>query len=158
MTVVFSGSFDPITLGHSNIIERCSKLFDKVIILLADNPNKKYLFSTAEKIALIEKSVEAKNIQIDVCNTLITDYMHKNNLNLIVRGVRNSTDYDFENDLALMNKHIGEIETIFMPCEMQFYLTRSSYIKELARLGGEVSSFVSSAVGEALKEKFKVVT
>lgn len=154
---VFPGSFDPPTYGHLDIIQRASKIFDKIDIVIAVNPDKQYLFNDDERYEMFEKLTESyKNITIHKCNGLIVDYCKKTGANVLIRGIRNSNDFSYEFDLSLMNRSLNsDVETIFIPTDQKYLLLRSSSIKELAKFGGNISKMVPPIVEKALKKKFK---
>lgn len=153
---VFAGSFDPPTFGHLNIIERARKIFSEIHVVIAVNSNKKYLFSVEERVNLMKNLTSHwDNVVVNPWDSLIVDYAKKNNAGVLIRGVRNTGDFSYEFDLSLLNKGLAcDIETVFLPTEPKYFVLRSSSIKELASLGGDVSSMVPSLVSEALKEKF----
>jgi pantetheine-phosphate adenylyltransferase len=152
---IYPGTFDPITNGHIDILERALTLFDKVIITIARNSSKDPLFSEEERLALLRK-VTAKHraVEVDSFHGLLVDYVSKRKATAIVRGLRAVTDFEFEMQMALMNRRIGKkVETVFlMPNEKYTYLS-SNIVREIARLGGDVSEFVPPAVMEALAAK-----
>lgn len=154
---VFPGSFDPPTNGHLNIIQRASKIFDEVDILVAVNSEKKTLFTQEERINFLEEiAAPYENVKVHAWNGLIVDYAVKTGANVLIRGVRNSTDFAYEFDLSLMNHTLNEnIETVFMPTEQRYLLLKSSSIKELAKFGGNITGMVPPKVEKALKEKYK---
>ncbi|MDK3159436.1 pantetheine-phosphate adenylyltransferase [Kamptonema cortianum] len=152
---VYPGSFDPVTNGHLDVVERASRLFDEVIIAVAVNSDKHPLFSMEERKEMVIESVShLKNIRVDGFEGLLVDYTQRQNACALVRGLRAVSDFEFEFQMALMNRQIApKIETIFlMPKDTYTYLS-SRIIKEIARLGGDISSFVPSHVHEAIKRK-----
>ncbi|MCQ2240643.1 pantetheine-phosphate adenylyltransferase [Treponema sp.] len=153
---VFAGTFDPPTLGHLNIIERSSKLFDQLDVLVSVNPDKHTLFSDKERMdMLLELTKGFSNVSVHIWNSLVVDYCKKENATVLVRGVRNAMDFAHEFDLSLMNRQLGsDIETLFLPTEQKYFLVRSSSIKEAARFGGDISKMVPPLVEKALKTKF----
>jgi pantetheine-phosphate adenylyltransferase len=155
-TAVFPGSFDPPTYGHLNIIERCSRLFDSIDVVVSVNPDKKYLFSDKERYdMLVELTKSYENVSVHICNTLIVDYCKKVNANVLLRGIRNINDFSYEFDLSLVNKSLSkQVETLFVPTEHRYFIIRSSSIKELARFGGDISGMVPPIVADAIKKKF----
>ncbi len=154
---IFPGSFDPLTNGHINIIERAAKIFDTLDVVIACNPNKKYFFSVEERIDFIEKLTEKfSNVSVHVWDKLIVDYAKLKGKKVIVRGIRNHADYDYEFDLSIMNHNLApEIETVFIPTEQKYSIVKSSSIKELASFGGNISGMVPDIVEKALLEKIK---
>ncbi len=153
---VFPGTFDPPTNGHMNIIERASRLFEKVHVVISVNPEKKSLFSDEERFAMLHELTHGYgNVEVHVWNSLIVDYCRKVGANVIIRGIRNAADFSYEFDLSLMNKSLdNNVETLFVPTLQEYFLVRSSSIKDLARFGGDVSAMVPSCVEKKLKEKF----
>ncbi len=154
---VFAGSFDPPTFGHLNIIERARVIFSEVHVVVAVNSEKKYLFSEEERVSLMKGLVSGwDNVSVHACNTLIVEYARKIGAGVLIRGVRNLADFSYEFDLAMMNKGLNPgIETVFLSTDPEYFVLRSSAIKELAGLGGDVSSMVPESVAEALYEKYR---
>jgi pantetheine-phosphate adenylyltransferase len=152
---IYPGTFDPVTYGHIDILERALKLFDKVIITIARNSAKNPLFTEEERMQLLRQVTKHyKNVEVDSFEGLLVDYVKKNKASAVVRGLRAMTDFEYELQMALMNRKLDEtMETIFlMPNEQYTYLS-SNVVREIARLGGDVSTFVPSVVRKALKEK-----
>ncbi len=154
---VFPGSFDPPTLGHMNLIERASRLFDSLDVVVAVNPEKKSLFSDRERLEMLEKLTAGfSNVTVHIWDSLIVDYCKKTGAGFLVRGVRNAMDFSHEFDLSLMNRHLcPDVETLFIPTEQKYFLVRSSSIKECAKFGGDISTMVPAIVEEELKKKFR---
>ena len=155
---LFPGSFDPPTYGHLNIIERARSIFDKIDVVIAVNKSKKYLFSEDERLSMIKELVSGwDNVTVHTSNKLIVDYAHENNASVLLRGVRNFSDFSYEFDLSLLNKGLAsDIETVFLPTDPEFFVLRSSSIKELAAFNGDISKMVPPLVEKALKEKFGI--
>ena len=156
-TAVYPGTFDPITLGHIDIIERAVQVYDKVIVAVADNSEKKPLFNTAERLKLITKSISRiDKTEVDSFYGLLVEYADQQNAKSIIRGLRVLSDFEYEFKMALMNRSLNhEIVTVFlMPHEKYTHLS-SSLIREVAGLGGDVSGLVTPTVLTALQEKFK---
>lgn len=155
-TAVFPGSFDPPTYGHLNIIERASRLFDKIDVLISVNPDKKCLFTDMERYGLLVRLTESyKNVTVHIWNFLVADYCRKSGANVLIRGVRNAMDFSHEFDLSLMNKHLNRgVETLLIPTDQKYFLVRSSSIKEVARFGGDISTMVPKIVELEMKKKF----
>lgn len=155
---IYPGSFDPLTNGHLDIIERSTRLFDRVIIAVLTNPQKAALFSTDERVEILREILEPRyqNIEIDVFHGLLVDYARQKNAQLIVRGIRAVADYEYEFQMALMNRRLApDIETVFMmPSENYSYLS-SRLVKEIVELGGFVSGLVPPLVEERLNQKFR---
>jgi len=154
-TVVYPGSFDPPTNGHLDVIQRASRLFDRVVVAVARNNNKTPLFSPDERKELIEESVsELANVDVDVFEGLLIDYVTKQNCNIVIRGIRAVSDFEFEFQMALMNRKLNEkIETLFMMPRASYSFLSSHLVKEIAGLGGDVSTFVSQTTSKALVKK-----
>lgn len=155
---VYPGTFDPITYGHIDIIERSLRIFDKVIIAVAPNPRKESLFSLEERLDMIREVTKGyKGVEIDSFDGLLVDYIKRKGAVAIIRGLRAVSDFEYEFQMALMNRKLNhQIETVFlMPSEEYSYLT-SSIVKEIAGLGGRVTDLVPKVIEERLKEKFKV--
>ena len=153
---IYPGTFDPITLGHLDILQRASKLFDRVIITLAINSNKTPLFSKEERMMFIRDAVkDMPNVSADSFEGMLITFAEKIGAIAVIRGLRAISDFEFEFQLALMNrKQNQEITTVFlMPNEKYTYLN-SSIIREVSKFGGDVSSFITPLVAEKLKEKF----
>lgn len=153
---VYPGTFDPITLGHVDLIERAARIFDHVIVAIAANKNKNPCFSLEERVALASVVLEKiKNVSVSGFEVLLIDFMRKQKANIILRGLRVVSDFDYEFQLAGMNRHLAaDIESLFlMPAENYTYIS-SSFVREIAYLGGDVSPFVPKNVLVALKMKF----
>lgn len=152
---VFPGSFDPPTIGHLNIIQRASKLFDEIDVVIAVNESKKYLFNQQERTKMLCELVkDYKNVSVHTWNGLIVDYAAKNNSKVLIRGIRNATDFSYEIELSMINHNLyPEIETLFIPTEQKYILLKSSTIKELAHFGGDISEMVPPIVEKAIREK-----
>ena len=155
---VYPGSFDPLTFGHVDIIERCVRLFDRVVVAILTNPAKEALFSVEERCDMIDKAVRKRfpNVEVDVFHGLLVDYAREKDAQVIVRGIRAVTDYEYEFQMALMNRRLAPgIETVFMmPAEHYSYLS-SRLVKEIASLGGSVEGLVPPQVEKRLKKKFR---
>lgn len=155
--VIYAGTFDPLTLGHLDLIERASHVFEHVVLAVAVSAGKGPLFSVEERVALAQEVTACyPNVQVDSFDSLLVEYARKKGIHLILRGLRAFSDFEFEFQLALMNRRMDpEIESIYlMPSEQYSYLNSSS-IREIASLRGDVSAFCPEAVVNALKEKFK---
>ena len=154
---IYPGSFDPVTNGHLDVVERARKLFDEVIVAVAHNDEKEPLFSLEERLDLLQQTVgKIDNIQISQFDGLLIEFALEQNATAVIRGLRAVSDFEFEFQMALMNRKLRDsVETIFlMPKEEYTYLS-SRLVKEIARLGGDVSKFVPSVVATALGKKFK---
>jgi pantetheine-phosphate adenylyltransferase len=156
-TAIYPGSFDPLTNGHLDVIRRAAKLFDRVIVAVAQNEGKHPLFTQAERVALVKRAVtKLPNVETDSFSTLLVEYVAAQKAQAIVRGLRAVSDFEFEFQLALMNRKLDEkIETIFMMPKDTYTFLSSRIVKEIARLGGDVRPFVPPHVQLALKKKLK---
>jgi pantetheine-phosphate adenylyltransferase len=156
---VYPGSFDPITLGHVDIIKRCSKIVDELQVLVVHNPEKTPRFSSSQRIQLIEDSlkesgVDTANIKVtELASGLLVDYIKQVNAKLLIKGFRNNVDLDYELPMAKVNRDLSGIETIFISADPQYGLVASSLVRQVAALGGPVQNYVSAAVARALLEQ-----
>ncbi|HTQ49283.1 MAG TPA: pantetheine-phosphate adenylyltransferase [Candidatus Acidoferrales bacterium] len=155
-TAIYPGSFDPLTNGHLDVIQRAAKLFDSVVVAVAKNEDKRPLFPLKERLALVEQAVRhLPGVQADTFDGLLIDYVVGRKAQAIVRGLRALSDFEFEFQLALMNRKLNEnIETIFMMPKDTYTFLSSRIVKEIARLGGDVAAFVPAHVRVALARKF----
>lgn len=158
-TAIYPGSFDPLTNGHLDVIERAVKLFDHVIVAVAKNESKQPLFSLEERVDLVRRCIKhISNVEVDSFDGLLVDYAKQRSAQAIVRGLRAISDFEFEFQLALMNRKLNEkVETIFMMPKDTYTFLSSRITKEIARLGGDISAFVPAQVRTALLEKLKTV-
>ncbi|VAW49416.1 Phosphopantetheine adenylyltransferase [hydrothermal vent metagenome] len=152
---VYPGTFDPITTGHTDLIKRAARFYDRLVIAVADNRNKNTLFNLEERLALVEKVlVDFDNVEVCGFNTLLVDFVHEVGGNVLLRGLRAVSDFEYEFQLASMNRKLApEIETMFMTPAEQYAFISSSLVKEVSALGGDVSEFVHPLVAGALKKK-----
>lgn len=157
MKVCYPGSFDPISNGHLDIIKRLADVYDEVIILLSNNVNKKYSFTSAERKKLILLATKnIKNIKVDIWDGLVVDYCKNNNLKVMVRGLRNISDYENEFNLFQFNRDLApDIETILLFPSSKNQFVSSSAIKELVLFNADISKYVPSAIIQYVKERFK---
>ena len=155
-TAVYPGSYDPLTNGHIDIIERGLKLFDRIIVTVLKNPSKTYLFSLEERIAIMEEVFKGrKNIEIDYFEGLLANYLVRKNTFTVVRGLRAISDFDIEFQMALMNRRINDrVETIFLVPSISYSFLSSKLVKEIYKFGGEINSMVPDIVDKKLKEKY----
>ena len=156
VTAIYPGTFDPITIGHADITRRAAKLFDKVIIAVADTTSKNTLFTIDERVELASKVLaDIKNIEVIPFRALATDLAREKKASVIVRGIRAVSDFDYEFQMAGMNRQLNsDIETVFLTPAENLACTTSSLVREIASLHGDVSIFVDSIVAAALKDKF----
>jgi len=155
-TAIYPGSFDPVTNGHQDIVERALKLFDKLIVAILHNPGKESLFSVEERVDMLEQSLgHLDGIEIDTFDGLLVDYAAQKNAHAILRGMRAVSDFEYEFQMALMNRSLNrDVQTIFLMTGLRWIFTSSSIIKEAARFGGNIDGMVSPIVNQKLKQKF----
>jgi len=153
---VFPGSFDPPTFGHLDIIERARSIFERVLVVVAVNSEKRYLFDAEQRMAFMRELVAPwPNVEVHTCDTLVVEFARQHACRVLLRGVRSVQDFSYEFELSILNKGVGpEIETFFMPTDQKFFVLRSSAIKELAAYGGDVSGMVPAVVAKALKAAY----
>jgi len=154
---VYPGTFDPVTYGHIDIIKRASRIFDKVIVAVAENPQKEVLFSVDERIEMLKDAIKGmKNVKVDHFKGLVVDYVKRQGSNVMIRGLRMISDFEYEFQMALTNRKLaGSIETIFMMPHEDYSYVSSKLIKEAASLGANVEKFVPKKAAMALKEKMR---
>jgi pantetheine-phosphate adenylyltransferase len=159
-TVIYPGSFDPLTNGHLDVIQRATKLFDRVIVAVAKNDSKHPLFTLSERRELVQSCVQhLPNVETDTFDGLLVNYAEKRSAQAIIRGLRAVSDFEFEFQLALMNRKLNErVETIFMMPKDTYTFLSSRIVKEIARLGGDVGAFVPPQVQAALTARLVVPT
>ncbi|MDR2478798.1 MAG: pantetheine-phosphate adenylyltransferase [Treponema sp.] len=157
LKAAFPGSFDPPTLGHLNIIQRAAGIFDELVVVVAENRQKKYLFSSEERVSMLRRlAADRENVSVTACDSLIVDFLQKQGIRLLVRGVRGVDDFFYEFELSMMNKALdSRIETIFLTTDPDYFVLRSSSIKELASFHGNISGMVPPLVAGALEAKFR---
>jgi pantetheine-phosphate adenylyltransferase len=160
--VVYPGTFDPITFGHIDLIKKSLKLFDKVVVALSDGNNKDYLFSANERKEIVSKAlfldlkIDKSKIEIVVFKSLTTDLCKKYNSNIILRGLRAVSDFEYEFQLAGMNRKLNNnIETIFLMSDVENQIISSRFVKEIARLNGDIEKFTTKSTIKSLKEKYE---
>ncbi len=154
-TAIYPGTFDPLTNGHLDLIERASKLFARLIVLVGENTAKKPLFNVDERIKMIKDSIKhLKNVTVDSNSELTVEYARKHNVNILVRGVRAFADFEYELQMALMNRKLDEnIETVFLMPKNEYSYLNSSLIKGIADFDADIKDFVPNAVIKMLKKK-----
>ncbi len=154
---VYPGFFDPITNGHLSIVSRALEIFDKLIIAILNNPKKVPLFSIEERIEMIEKAVDQNSrIEVDTFDGLLVDYAVHKKSNVVLRGLRALSDFEYEFQMALMNRKLNrDVQSIFLMTDYKWFYISSTIIKEAASFGGDVSGLVPDIVNQNLKEKFK---
>jgi pantetheine-phosphate adenylyltransferase len=154
-TVIYPGSFDPLTNGHLDVIHRAAKLFDRVVVAVARSESKQPLFSLEERVQMVARAIRPlPNVEADSFDGLLVEYVERRSAQAIIRGLRAVSDFEFEFQLALMNRKLNErVETIFMMPKDTYVFLSSRIVKEIAHLGGDVSAFVPAHVRAALAAK-----
>jgi pantetheine-phosphate adenylyltransferase len=156
---VCPGSFDPVTNGHLDIVERAATLFDEVIVAVGVNPSKSRLFSPEERLDMLRQAVaDLPNVRVEGFTGLLTDFCREHDVHAIVKGLRGATDYEYELPMAQMNRHLTGIETVFLPGAVGNAFVSSSLIKEVSAFGGDVSGLVPAFVLELLEERHRGVS
>ncbi len=152
---VYPGMFDPVTNGHLDIIERGSKLFDRLIVAVVSNPSKEPLFSIEERVEMLRQCTQKMpNLELDAFDGLLVRYVHQKKAQAILRGLRAVSDFEYEFEMALTNRHLGDVETVFMAPSLEYIYLRARLVKEVSRYNGNVSHYVPPYVEERLKEKY----
>lgn len=156
-SAIYPGSFDPVTNGHLDVIKRAARIFDRVIVAVANNTSKKSLFSIKERVALLQEvTKDIKGVEVETFDALVVTYARRKKINVLIRGLRMTSDFDYEFQIALTNRRLAEdIETVFlMPSEHVSFLS-SSLLKEVASLNGDISTLVPKPVEQALKKIYR---
>jgi pantetheine-phosphate adenylyltransferase len=153
---VYPGTFDPMTNGHISIVTRAQKIFDRVIVAILNNPNKVPLFTMEERLGMMRKILKGvRNVEMDSYDGLLVDYVVRKKAGIIVRGLRAMSDFEYEFQMALMNRKLNrEVQSVFLMTDYKWFYISSTIIKEAARMGGDVSGLVPPIVCASLKEKF----
>lgn len=157
-SAIYPGSFDPITYGHIDIIKRAAKIFDNLTVAVLDNRAKHSLFSVAERVKMIEEMVkELPNVSVTSYEGLLVDYAKNNNINVIIRGLRAVTDFEYELQMSQTNAKLsdGAVETIFLNTDLRYAYLSSSTVREVASFGGDISKFVPEEIAKLVYEKYK---
>jgi pantetheine-phosphate adenylyltransferase len=154
-SALIPGSFDPPTKGHLDVIERCADIFERVLVAVVENPAKEPLFTAVERMDLIRASCPAwANVEVGSFSGLLVDYAAEQGIDVIVKGLRAMTDFDYEFQMSQMNRHLSGIVTLFVATKPEYGYLSSSLVKQVAGLGGSVDSLVPEPVAQALKERF----
>ena len=154
LTALCPGTFDPVTNGHLDIIERAAQRFDALVVGVLDNPSKQPLFTVEERVSLLkEVTQDLANVEIASFSGLLVDYAKRRDIGVVVKGLRALTDFEYEIQMAQMNHALADVETLFMTTSPQWSFLSSSLVKEVARFGGDVSSLVPPVVAERLRER-----
>jgi pantetheine-phosphate adenylyltransferase len=151
-TALCPGSFDPPTNGHADVIARVINGFDRVVVSVIDNPSKKAMFTASERMGLL-KEMYGEAIEVTSFDGLLVDHVREIGADLVVKGLRTVDDYQYETQMAQMNRHLTGMETVFIPTHPEFAFISSSLVREVARLGGSMSGLVPDVVEKALKER-----
>jgi pantetheine-phosphate adenylyltransferase len=157
MIAVFAGTFDPITLGHEDMVRRSAAMFGQVVVAVAQAHHKKTMFSVQERVSMVETALaDCPGVRVEPFHGLMCDFMRLKGARVLVRGVRSATDFDYESQLAGMNRNLmPELETVFLPPSVRYQFVSSTLVREIATLGGEVEQFVSAAVHAQLLAKLR---
>ena len=152
---MYPGTFDPVTNGHLDLVRRAAKLFDRVVVAVAASPNKTPMFTLEERISMARTALgDVTNIVVDGYNGLTVDYVRQHGLKVIIRGLRAVSDFEYEFQLATMNRHLrSEVETIFLTPAEEYTFVSSTFVREIGVLGGDISPFVPPGVAAALARK-----
>jgi pantetheine-phosphate adenylyltransferase len=155
LTVVYPGTFDPFTRGHEDLVRRAARLFDRVIVGVADSESKRPFFSTAERVAMAQEVVTPfGNVEVAAFSSLLMDFVHAQGARVILRGLRAVSDFEYEFQMAGMNRNLyPEVETLFLTPAEQYMFVSATIVREIAKFGGDVSQFVHPAVMARLKVK-----
>jgi pantetheine-phosphate adenylyltransferase len=155
LTALCPGTFDPVTNGHLDIIERAARRFDAVVVGVLDNPAKQPLFGAEERVALLkEVTLELGNVEVEAFSGLLVEYAKRRGADIVVKGLRAVTDFEYEIQMAQMNHSLAGVETLFMTTAPQWSFLSSSLVREVARFGGDVGELVPPVVAERLRERF----
>jgi pantetheine-phosphate adenylyltransferase len=155
LTALCPGMFDPVTNGHLDIVHRAAALFDRVVVAVVENPTKEPLFGTEERVAMLEEAVaDLRGAEVSSFGGLLVDYARERGVDVIVKGLRAVSDFDYELQMAQMNRHLSRIETYFVPTSPKWSYLSSSLVKQVAKYGGDVSGMVPEHVARSLKERF----
>ncbi len=159
---IYPGTFDPITFGHIDVIKKSLRLFEKIIVAVSDGENKKYLFDVYERIEIVQKALYSdlklnqKKIKVISFNSLTTDLCKKYNSNIILRGLRAVSDFEYEFQLAGMNRKLNNnIETLFLMSDVENQIISSKFVKEIVKLGGDIKKFTTKSTIKSLKKKYE---
>lgn len=159
MKAIYPGSFDPVTNGHLDIIERAARVFDELVVAVAVNKEKKPLFTTQERVELLQDACRhLSNVQVDYFHGFTVDYVESKGARVVIRSLRAISDFEYELQMSLMNKRLNEdIETLFMMTKAEYLFLSSSIVKEVAELGGSLNGLVPPCVEDRLKDKLKLM-
>ena len=155
ITAIYPGTFDPITNGHVDLVDRAQKLFDHVVVAVADSADKQPLFDVQQRVALAQEALsEFEGVEVCGFNTLLVEFMREKQASVILRGLRAVSDFEYEFQLASMNRHLSaEVETVFLTPAEQYSYISSSLVREIATLGGDITPFVPANVVAAIRQQ-----
>ena len=154
--VVYPGTFDPPHLGHLDIVKRSARIFDRVVVAVAENPRKFLLFSLEDRVSMFKEMVaDMESVEVKGFNSLLVDFMKKEGTDIIVRGVRLFTDFEYELQIAMTNFRLAEVETVFMMPSQEYIHISSTIVRDIASYGGALSGLVHPYVEKKLRDKFK---
>jgi len=154
ISALIPGSFDPPTNGHLDVVERCAGLFDRVLVAVASNPAKAPMFSSDERVAILEQcTAEWENVDVGSFSGLLVDYAEQEGIDIIVKGLRAMTDFDYEFQMSQMNRHLSGIVTLFVATKAEYGYLSSSLVKQVAGLGGSIDKLVPPLVAAAIEER-----
>ena len=155
LTALCPGTFDPVTNGHLDVVRRAAQLYERVVVAVVENPSKEPLFPSAERVEMLREALEdVPGVEIDSFSGLLVDYARDKGVDLIVKGLRAVSDFEYEIQMAQMNRHLSEVETCFVATSPKWSYLSSSLVKEIARYGGDVSGLVPDHVARGLKERY----
>jgi pantetheine-phosphate adenylyltransferase len=155
LTALCPGTFDPVTNGHLDVVRRAARLYDRIVVAVVENPGKEPLFEAAERVEMLEEALaDVNGVEVDSFTGLLVDYARDHGVALIVKGLRAVSDFEYEIQMAQMNRHLAEVETCFVATSPKWSYLSSSLVKEIARYGGDVSGLVPDHVVRKLKERY----
>ncbi|NOZ20440.1 MAG: pantetheine-phosphate adenylyltransferase [Planctomycetes bacterium] len=156
---IYPGTFDPVTNGHLDIMRRGAKIFDELIVAIGPNPAKTPIFDLDERVEMLKLVTKGiRNIRVDIFDGLIVDYVHRQGTDVILKGIRTVSDFEYEFQMALTNRVVGKgVETVFVMTSEEYAFLSSTMVKEIAKLGGDVSAFVNPKIGRRLKKRLKAL-
>ena len=155
LTALCPGTFDPVTNGHLDVVRRAARLYDRIVVAVVENPGKEPLFEASERVEMLEEALaDVSSVEVDSFTGLLVDYARDNDVSLIVKGLRAVSDFEYEIQMAQMNRHLSEMETCFVATSPRWSYLSSSLVKEIARYGGDVSGLVPDHVARGLKERY----
>ncbi len=155
-TAIFPGKFDPVTMGHLDIIQRAARLFDRVVVAVFESPDREPLFTTEERVALVREALgDTPGVEVDSFRGLVVDYAHSKGAQVMVRGLRLNTDFEYEFEWVLMNRKLAaDIDVVCLITSLEYQYVRSSRLKEVAKLGGDISGLAPPNVVQAIRARF----